>query len=179
MFERFTKDARAAVVRAQGEARDLRHTEITPGHLLLSLAGSDQGPAGRALRAHGLTPGLLRPLVVREIDGLDAEALAAIGIDLDAVREATEATFGPGALDGEPGARPSGHIKFTGEAKKVLELSLRVAIKHKQRFICDGHILLALLMLPESAAVRALKAARADLESLTAATIREISAVAA
>ncbi|MDX6742063.1 Clp protease N-terminal domain-containing protein [Actinocorallia sp. A-T 12471] len=185
MFERFTGDSRTAVTMAQEEARMLRHGEVDTGHLMLGLltSGPDGpvagGPGARALRSLGLTSEVLRPLVGREIDGLDPDALAAIGIDLDAVRQATEASFGPGALEGRTGPVKSGHLKFTSEAKKTLELSLRVAIKNKQRFICDGHILLALLMLPDSTATRALRAAQTDLDALKEAAEREIAAIAA
>ncbi|ROO90647.1 ClpA/ClpB-like protein [Actinocorallia herbida] len=179
MLERFTKEAREAVVRTQAEARELHHGEITTAHLLLGLFGPHSGSAGRALAAHGLSPDVLRPLVARQSGGLDPDALAAIGIDLDAVREATEATFGPGALDARPGGRRSGHIRFSAEAKKVLELALRQAIRHKQRFICDGHILLGLLMLPGSPAVAALRAAHVDLEALRADVEREVADLAA
>jgi ATP-dependent Clp protease ATP-binding subunit ClpA len=40
---------------------------------------------------------------------------------------------------------PSGHIRFTGRAKKAIELSLREAIARKERHIGVEHIVLALL----------------------------------
>lgn len=46
--------------------------------------------------------------------GLDREALASLGIDLDAVRERAEAVFGPGALD-SAGHGP-GRIPFSRDA---------------------------------------------------------------
>ncbi|GAB2868420.1 Clp protease N-terminal domain-containing protein [Actinocorallia aurea] len=179
MFERFNRDARVAVERAQTEARGLHHREITTAHLLLGLFGPPDGPAGRALASQHVTAAALRPIIARQADGLDPDALAAIGIDLDAVREATEATFGPGALDGGPGASPRGHIRFSSEAKKTLELALRVALRDKNRFICDGHVLLGLLMLPNSPAVTALRAAHVDLEALKGAAEAEIAELAA
>ncbi len=51
------------------------------------------GPPG----SKALFPALADP-TVGPLAGLDAEALAAIGIDLDEVRTRIEATFGPGAL---------------------------------------------------------------------------------
>jgi len=176
MFERFTKDARAVVTRTQEEARALRHDRIDTGHLLLALT-SVEGAASRALAVH--LPGFdgLRARVLTEIDGLDPDALASIGIDLTAVREATEAAFGEGALQG--GKPERGHLRFTSEAKKTLELSLRVALKNGHKFISDGHILLALLMLPKSAAVRALLSSGADLDALATTTLDEITTEAA
>ncbi|GAA0960894.1 Clp protease N-terminal domain-containing protein [Actinocorallia libanotica] len=177
MFERFTKDARAVVVQAQQEARALRHDRIEAGHLLLALTAVEGG-AARALDA--CLPGLdgLRARVRAEIDGLDPDALASIGVDLSAVRQAAESAFGEGALDRDRKEK-RGHLRFTREAKKVLELSLRVALSNGHRFISDGHILLALLMLPESAPVRAMRNAGAELENVKSAALREITAEAA
>jgi len=55
MFERFTDQARAAVVQAQAQARRLGHNYIGCEHLLLAVAGTDGG-AGDALRGLGVTP---------------------------------------------------------------------------------------------------------------------------
>lgn len=106
MFERFTADARRIVVLAQENARRLGHNYIGCEHLLLS-AASISAPAGAVLREQGLTPERIEAEIVRMIGygrhvatlgALDREALASIGIDLDAVREKIEATFGPDAL---------------------------------------------------------------------------------
>jgi ATP-dependent Clp protease ATP-binding subunit ClpA len=90
-------------------------------------------------------------------DGLDAAALGTVGIDLDAVRDRVEATFGPGALDA-PGAgrgrEPKGHLPFSPRAKKVLELSLREAVALKSKNIADGHIALGLLREGEGLAMK-------------------------
>lgn len=174
MFERFTGGARTAVVHAQEEARNLGHDRIDPGHLLIAIAHVD-GSAARVLRACHFEVEELRTKVKREIDGLDPDALASIGIDLDEVRRATEASFGEGALDKGSGKPQKGHIPFTPDSKKVLELSLRVAIKNKDKFICSGHILLAMLMLPESVPVRILQGARVNFESLRTELAREIA----
>jgi ATP-dependent Clp protease ATP-binding subunit ClpA len=84
----------------------------------------------------------------------DAEALGAIGIDLDEVRRRVEASFGPGALSRLPGQGcrrgrrmppVRGHIPLTPRAKKVLELSLREALVLKHKYIGTEHILLGLV----------------------------------
>jgi ATP-dependent Clp protease ATP-binding subunit ClpC len=49
MFERYTHDARRAVVLAQEEARMLNHNYVGTEHLLLALI-NDRGLAGEALR---------------------------------------------------------------------------------------------------------------------------------
>ncbi len=110
MFERFTPDARATVVHAQHHARRLGHNFIGGEHILLSVVSAGQ-PASAVLGAHGITPEYVETEIVRRIGlgrgagsggvplgGLDQEALASIGIDLDAVRARIEATFGPHAM---------------------------------------------------------------------------------
>ncbi|WP_051433295.1 Clp protease N-terminal domain-containing protein, partial [Promicromonospora kroppenstedtii] len=53
MFERFTKDARSAVVDAQQVARDAHSDQIDSRHLLVALAESG-GPARTALTDGGV-----------------------------------------------------------------------------------------------------------------------------
>jgi hypothetical protein len=106
MFERFTASARQIVVRAQSEARQLDHGFIGCEHLLLALVSLDE-PAAVVLRDQGLTPERTRAELIRMagpgrgvglLAGLDREALASIGIDLDVVSRRIEAVFGPDAL---------------------------------------------------------------------------------
>jgi ATP-dependent Clp protease ATP-binding subunit ClpA len=121
VFERFTQDARNVVVRAQEEARRLGHPGIGTSHLLLALI-SGGTPTAALLVERGVTHeavsqalaqlvGTTRPIAPRlpadEQRAQDAEALAALGIDLDRIREAVEAAFGPGALDREPARTPT------------------------------------------------------------------------
>jgi ATP-dependent Clp protease ATP-binding subunit ClpA len=107
MFERFTDGARQIVVEAQHEARRLGHNYIGCEHLLLAATKTDE-PASAVLRDQGVTPERVEAEILRVIGrggaddplrGLDREALAAIGIDLDVVRARLDAAFGPGALD--------------------------------------------------------------------------------
>ena len=147
MFERFTPDAREVVVLAQEEARALRHDAIGSEHLLLSLLRLDT-PTTAVLRRHELGHDAVAETVAARAGGgdLDGEALRTLGIDLDAVRDVAEATFGPGALDAPRRRRRSpAHIPFTAGARKVLELSLREALAMRSRSITDGHIALGLL----------------------------------
>jgi ATP-dependent Clp protease ATP-binding subunit ClpA len=53
-FERFTEEARAMVVDAQTEARDLRHHHIGTEHLLLGLLRQHESGAARTLTACGV-----------------------------------------------------------------------------------------------------------------------------
>jgi ATP-dependent Clp protease ATP-binding subunit ClpA len=155
MFERFTDRARAAVTDAQVVARRLGHGCIGTEHLLLGLLETG-GLAAQVLAGAGVTAAAVEREVLAEVGrgplGTgDAEALGAIGIDLDEVRRRVEASFGKGALHWRPGRdcrgeRPRlGHIPFSPRSKKVLELSLREALALKHRYIGTEHILLGLI----------------------------------
>jgi ATP-dependent Clp protease ATP-binding subunit ClpA len=160
MFERFTSSARDVVVRAQVEARDLRAEQIGTEHLLLALLAQPGTATGAVLQRHGLSHRDAVEALAGHLGGndLDADALSTLGIDLDAVRESVEATFGPGALAG--GRRSAGgsraHIPFSPRAKKVLELALREAIALKQKSISDPHIALGLLREGQGLAMKVL-----------------------
>ena len=135
--QQFGDDARALVRTARERARVLRHPGIGSEHLLYAVADSPT-PVGAVARDHGLTPDgvaeqterlLARPRSV--FDGLDADALAAIGIDLHAVREAVEANLGP-AQESSPWVRRRrvrlpGHLPVTGRARSCLQAAVREA----------------------------------------------------
>jgi ATP-dependent Clp protease ATP-binding subunit ClpA len=144
MFERFTKEARAVVVLAQAEAVALEADRIGTEHLLLGLAAEQGTAAARALGPLGLTHAALRAELERSGGGLDADALASIGIDLDEVRRRVEESFGPGAL----GGRRKGRLPFSPGAKRALELALREALVLGDRHIGSEHILLGLMREP-------------------------------
>ncbi|QLE74639.1 Clp protease [Streptomyces rectiverticillatus] len=163
MFERFTRDARVAVVQAQEEARTLGHAWIGSEHLLLGVLMQDGAPGVATLARFGITPETCRRALAPAgaLGTDDAEALRAFGIDLEAVRAQAEGTFGPGALDrpGPPEERRrilpfgrrrneagrQGHIPFTPRAKKALSRSLREALARKERHIGAEHVLLGIL----------------------------------
>ncbi|SFN27183.1 Clp protease N-terminal domain-containing protein [Actinomadura madurae] len=182
MFERFTEGARRVVTGAQEQARALGTPFIGTEHLLLSLLDGDDATA-RVLTEHGVEASAIGRRIARKgEDPLDPEALSTLGIDLDAVREATEEVFGEGALDVPAGRRrrfPKGHIPFTPRAKKALELSLRHAIRLKQKQIRSGHVLLGVLHDKEFMSVRILSEAGVDVAALRAHVERLLSAEAA
>ena len=158
MFERFAKDAREAVVHAQDEARTQGAPRIGPEHVLLGAVRTPDTVAAQALGRLGVTHAtLLAAVRTRPTDTIDADALAGIGVDLEAVRAQVEASFGPGALDAAPGQTPGkGHLPFDAAAKKLLEISLREAVRYKHRRIDSGHLLLAAVRSDDTAAYRAL-----------------------
>jgi ATP-dependent Clp protease ATP-binding subunit ClpA len=199
MFERFTSAARNVVTGAQEQARALHHSYIGTEHLLLALLVNDaDGPAGRALAGAGVRAETVRDEIVRRVGGraglgeADAQALRAIGIDLDAVRAKVDESFGPGALDADeplggppapsrglidrlrgrrrpPRARGAEFAKArppTRRTKTVLELSLREALRLRSDHIGPEHILLGLLREGQGLAVQILVEGGASLEDL-------------
>jgi ATP-dependent Clp protease ATP-binding subunit ClpA len=147
MFERFNDEARQAVALAQEEAGQLRHGWIGTEHLLLGVLRADGGGA-RLLKGFGLDHGAVRDDVVRMIgrgeEDIDRDALATLGIDLDAVRERVEKAFGAGALSRGRGCG-GGHVPFTPRAKKALELTLRESIALGANELRADHLVLGLL----------------------------------
>lgn len=142
MFERFTKQAKSVVEAALESAGAQGADRIGPEYLLLGVAtAAGSGPAAEVLREAGATREVLEPVIASGYQ--DARLLAKLGIDLDEVKERVERNFGPGSWN-RRSARP-GHIPFTPDAKKALELSLRHALALKSREIDSGHILLGVL----------------------------------
>jgi ATP-dependent Clp protease ATP-binding subunit ClpA len=150
VFERFHLDARRVIVTARREAARAGQGQIGCEHLLLGLL-AEPGPAATAMAEAGLELAAVRDRLPRrgrsEPDPLDADALASVGIDLDQVRRAADAAFGPGALDRAGLARASrpGRMRFTADAKKALELALRAAARLRHREITGGHLLIGLI----------------------------------
>ncbi len=168
MFERFTADARVAIVDAQGHALRLGHDYIGCEHLLLAVA-SGETEVRDVLHHAGLTSAAVEAAARRLLgttgEAIDRDALAAIGIDLDLVRSKIEAAFGPGAL--RPSSAPRrrwrrrssceprpGRIPFTPRAKRCLELSLREALALGDGHVGAEHIALALTTIRDGVAPR-------------------------
>jgi ATP-dependent Clp protease ATP-binding subunit ClpA len=168
MFERFTDKARKVVFLARGKAAELGDDQIRPAHLLYGLAAAD-GVAARALAGFGVDAAAVErelgragagsgaspgPLDPAGDQAGDAEALAAIGIDLDEIRRRIEESFGPGALERVP-LTPRGPLNRTGrmpmndQAKTSLALALKEAKGLHHNYIGTEHLLLGLLRVAE------------------------------
>ncbi len=122
MPRHLTRDARTSLSRALGHACRLTRRYVSGEHLTTILVsalhpGQDPRPARVVLHEHGATIEDVEEEIARRggpgavlFGGLDRDALAAIGIDLDAVRARIGSSFGPEALTQvvhrEP--RPSG-----------------------------------------------------------------------
>jgi ATP-dependent Clp protease ATP-binding subunit ClpA len=164
MFERFTRQARVAVVLAQEVARELRIREIAPQHLLLGVLQAAGNDLSTVLSGYGLTSDVVRARLIEASPTTDdscdedAEALRAIGIDLRAVRDNVAITFGPDVFDNAlPRSgrrrRRRGHIPFTRTAKKCLELAVREALVHKDNEIACAHLMLGIMRSGDEGAI--------------------------
>ncbi|MFC9913745.1 Clp protease N-terminal domain-containing protein [Streptomyces sp. NPDC059862] len=112
-FSRYTPRARQVVVASHTEAKVAQHAEGLPAHLILGL--------------------------LTEPEGLGAQAITALGVSLDTVRDAARATLPP-AVENAPELVPYG-----SDSKKVLELTFREALRLGHNYVGTEHLLLALL----------------------------------
>jgi ATP-dependent Clp protease ATP-binding subunit ClpC len=90
-------------------------------------------------------------------DGLAVKVLESLGISLAAIRQRVEESVDRGEQ------APSGHIRFTSQAKTVLELSLREAQALGDSYIGTEHILLGLIREGDGVAAHVLLELGADL----------------
>ena len=133
MFERFTDRARRVLVLAQEEARLLHHEFIGTEHILLGL--------------------------IHEGDGVAANALEQMGIELEDVRSKVEETIGLSAV---ADVATAGSPPFTPRAKKVLDLAMREALQLGHNYIGTEHILLGIVGEGEGVGAQVLTSLGAD-----------------
>lgn len=138
MFERFTDEARHAVVLAQTEARQLNHSVLGSEHLLLALTEPGT-PMSSTLADHGVTDDLVR----------------------GAVRSLRPAS--PGFA--------STSLPFTANLKRVIEMSIREALRMALAYVGPEHLLLGLLRVENTTAHEILLSLGANPE-LIAETLR-------
>lgn len=113
-FDKFTDKARKVLVLAQDEARSLHQPYVGTEHVLLAL--------------------------IKEADGLGAQALTRLNIEYDAVVRTIRQIV---AID--ESSDVSGHLSFTPRVKRVLENSLREAMQMGQSYISTEHLLLGIV----------------------------------
>lgn len=142
MFERFTQQAREVVKAAVVSGEALGVDRIGAEHLLLGIVTTAvPSPAADVLREVGITRQGLESAIANGEQ--DARLLAELGIDMDEVKQRVERNFGEGSWARRSARK--GHIPWSPDAKKALELSLRHALALKSKSIDAGHVLLGLL----------------------------------
>jgi hypothetical protein len=160
-----------------GSSRPRGKRSLTPGKKLAG-PGKIRSAASTYCSARCVSLESLRAHVRRSDGnapaGLDADALGTLGIDLDAVRRATDAAFGPGALD-RAAVRGQSRLPVAGDAKQALGRAVHRA-QLGQREISSGHMLIGILDSRRSGALTALTRAGADIEALRADVLQRIAA---
>ncbi|HEX6341619.1 Clp protease N-terminal domain-containing protein [Umezawaea sp.] len=146
--ERFTKQARRAVLDAAKEAERESVPEVGRTHMLLALLGSPV-LAGFDLSREEIE-GAFR--TARRKGGLseaDAAALRGLGIDVDQIVDSIERSLGEGALATTKTRRKrwlfGEHRPFEPALKKTLERSLVEARDLGHHYLGNEHLVLALL----------------------------------
>jgi len=147
MFERFTDRARRVIVLAQEEARTLDHDSIRPEHLVLGLI---------------------------QAEGLAASALREAGVDLDRVRDRVVGAESTRVREKRGGKTRMYQLPFSPKAKKVLELSLREALRLGHNYIGTEHILLGMIRGTEDEADRFQDIVGVDLDDLRNRVIQQV-----
>jgi ATP-dependent Clp protease ATP-binding subunit ClpC len=112
------------------------------------------------------TEHLLLGLTHEPIGGLAAKVLESLGIGLEAVRQRVTEVIGRGEQ------APSGHIPFTPQAKKVLQLAQQESRGLGHHYIGTEHILLGLIAEREGVAGQVLSELGADLDGAREQVIR-------
>jgi ATP-dependent Clp protease ATP-binding subunit ClpC len=98
--------------------------------------------------------------LLEQHDPLLSPILESHGVDVDGVRDHVKQTFGG---EDEP---QSGHIPFTPQAKKALELALREALELGHNHIGPAHLLLGVVRHGDNGGVQTLGALHVNVQEL-------------
>jgi ATP-dependent Clp protease ATP-binding subunit ClpC len=139
-FDKFTERAKRVLSLAQEEAQRFNHNYIGTEHLLLGL--------------------------VREGEGVAAQVLSSLGVELNKVRSAVEFIIGRGDRI------VLGEIGLTPRAKKVIELAVDEARRLNHHYIGTEHLLLGLVREGEGIAAGVLESLGVNLEKVRSTTIQ-------
>jgi ATP-dependent Clp protease ATP-binding subunit ClpA len=137
----FSPRAQQVIALARKEADRFNHNFVGTEHLLLGITALGQGVA--------------------------AEVLMTMGIDLGLVRNEVERQVGTG-----PDQKMIGHIPYTPRVKKVLALAAKEAKALKDLYLGTEHILLGLLREGDGVAARVLKNLDVDIEKTRAEILK-------
>ncbi len=133
MFGRFTEKAQKAILLAQEEAKRLRHNYVGTEHILLGL--------------------------LAETEGVAAQALNNMGVNLENARSEVIKLVGQGDYDADI-------MGFTPRTKRLFELSFLEARNLGHNYVGTEHILLGLLEESEGVAVLVLNKLGVDIQKL-------------
>ncbi len=106
--------------------------------------------------------------LIHEGEGVAAKALRALDVDLDTLRREVEALVGRGQQPQQ------GHIPFTPQAKKTLELALRESVQLGHDYIGTEHLLLGLVREGEGPAAQVLEQRGIELNTVRQEVIRQL-----
>jgi hypothetical protein len=123
---RLADEAREVVHGAAAHARELGSSHVGTEHLVLGL--------------------------LDDPESVTCRAITGLGGSVDEIRSALLSE----THSGEGGAHGGGHIPFSADSKKVLELALRETIRSRDRRIGTAHILLGILRDEKSPGARVL-----------------------
>src|SRR5271157_3375976 len=142
-FDKFTERARRVLSFAQEEAQRFQHNYIGTEHLLLGL--------------------------VREGEGVAAQVLLKLGVELQKVRDAVEFIIGRGDRI------VLGEIGLTPRAKKVIEVAVDEARRMNHHYIGTEHLLLGLVREGDGVAASVLGSMGIGVGQIRAEVIRVLS----
>ena len=125
-----TGRARQSVRLARQEAQALGEPAVRPEHLLLGLLRGDEGPV--------------------------VEALDAVGLSLETVRQRVRTSRAPANGNGTPRRAAGEPLPVAPAARAAMEESLREAVRRRDAHLGAEHLLLALLHDEQGPAVRLL-----------------------
>lgn len=145
IFNRFAREARACVEAALEEARTLGHDSVGDEDLLLGILRAGEGLAAEALSSVEVNLEAAR----EESESMAAEALAYVGISLENIRREAGEAFDMSIPEGR-------RIPFSPAAKKALERALGEAVRLGDNSIGTEHVLLGILRNVDGMAVRML-----------------------
>jgi len=143
-FEKFSERARRVLSLSQEEAQRFNHNYIGSEHILLGL--------------------------VRETDGVAAQVLGNLGLDLSRVRSAVE------YLIGKEDSNPQQDIGLTPRAKKLIELAVDEARRLNHTYIGTEHLLIGLMRDGEGVAAGILESLGVDIDRIRAETSNVLQA---
>jgi len=159
MFERFTHDAKRAVLAALGAAQRLGAEQVAPEHLLLGLAEGGT-PAARAIAEAGLGPEAITEAIEADLVAM----LEVVGVPASVV-------------DSMPAAPRGDRPDFGVHGKRALEQAVREALRRNERPIAAEHLLLGALHAPSPTLTRGLARLGVEPARLVALVEVEVAAV--